>query len=660
MSLKKGPFPLNRDSLNRKQVLLLLLLAVATRLLHWMALQHSVFFAFPQLDERYYVAFGQAIAAGEDLKSFGGFRPMLYPLFIAFFLKLDAQGGLVLVLLAQHVLGILTVLGTAWLAARLFENSRAGMLAGALYALAGPPLFFEGQYLIVTLFTTLLVFCFACLAAGLRAKAERSQWLFFSAAGLLGGLCVQARPNAIVLLPVLVLAGLFAWRDRRSRSLGLAYFASLLGFTLVLLSFGFLNQVQSGQFQLLTSAGGINLYAGNGPSADGATPRQGFSVTYSGDYRDSMQVYAEEAYARERAAMNQSTEASAAEISTYWVGKAVDHIQASPGAWLGLMIKKTAFLLWNVELPNNKSFAFFRAEETPVLAYMPVRWFLLAALGLPGLLLLGLRRSPGSLPLLAFLLLFAGTILLFFVNARFRLPLWPFFAAGAGGWLHELWTGPMVRTRKRLILTAGIAILSLLNVTGFALPDFSRDYYFQSKALMMRGQLGAALAAIEKSLSLDPTNSDAALQRGNALFASGRYAEAVERYQLLLKTEPDESRTWNNLGAAYEALEEYGDAYAAYRKSVELDSARDSALANLMLLSIRANRLDEAKRWLVQALSANPKRLDVRVGQAVLLRPTDPKQADALIQECRAASPEGVQQLLEQLSRSVVLPAVSN
>jgi len=402
------------EVLTRKQVLCLVLLAVGVRLLHWMALQQSAFFAFPQLDERYYVQFGQAIAMGEDLRSFGGFRPMLYPLFISMFLKLDPQGGLVLVLLAQHALGISTVLGTAWLTTQLFNHARAGVIAGGCYALAGPPLFFEGQFLIVTLLTSLFVFCFACLLAGMRAKEDSSRWTFFMLAGLLGGLSVQARPNAMVLLPVLVLAGLLVWRTQANRSAGVGYFACLMTFTMVLIGFGCLNQLQSGRFQLLTSAGGINLYAGNGPGADGTTPRQGFSVTYAGDYRDSMQVYAEEAYAQE----NPSTDASAAEISSYWVRKAVTHMKDHPGAWLGLMVRKTGFLLWNVELPNNKCFAFFATEETPILRMLPVRWFLLAALGIPGLILLCLRRSPGGIPMSSFLILYVGTILLFFVNAR--------------------------------------------------------------------------------------------------------------------------------------------------------------------------------------------------------------------------------------------------
>ena len=176
---------------------------------------------------------------------------------------------------------------------------------------------------------------------------------------------------------------------------------------------------------------------------------------------------------------------------------------------------------------------------------------------------------------------------------------------------------------------------------------------------MMKSQMGPALEAIETSISLDPSNPDAAFQRGNVLFASGRYMDAVAAYQGLLELEPHESRIWYNLGAAFEALDRHDEAYRAYRTSVELDPARESALANLMLLTLRADRLEEAGQWLEKALATGSKRLDVRVGQAVLLRPSNPEQADGLIEQCRALSPEGVQQLLEKLNRTVVLTGVS-
>jgi len=122
-----------------------------------------------------------------------------------------------------------------------------------------------------------------------------------------------------------------------------------------------------------------------------------------------------------------------------------------------------------------------------------------------------------------------------------------------------------------------------------------------------------------------------------------------------LKREPNESRTWNNLGAAHEALGQVAEAYDAYQTSVKLDPARDSALANLMLLTIRSGRFDEAREWLRQAQAVPSQRLDVLVGQAVLLRSTDPVHADALMERCRGVSPEAVKQILQILSQPIEL-----
>lgn len=633
--------------LKRMDLLLLGALGLVAGLLHWQALQASAFFGFPQLDERYYVAFGRALASGADLSEFGGFRPMLYPIWLGLSLKLDPRAGLITILFLQHLLWVFTALLAAVLSGWSFKSRWAGWTTGVLLILSGTGWFFAGQLLLPVLLSFLLIACFFFLALGERAVSDRTRILAYSMAGSMAGLAVQTRPNALILLPVLVLGGLLSVRQRHHRE-SAGYLAATVSCTMVLLIFGGLNSLQSGRFQLITGAGGINLYTGNRAGADGSTPTQAQSVTYEGEYRDSLQVYSEIAY---RAAHPDAVNPDPSDISAYWVRKTLKEIRSAPVPWLGLMIRKAGLLLWNEDLPNNKSIRFFREHETPILRFYPVCWGLLLALGVPGCWIASRRRLPMAVRLSAiFLVLYAGALLLFFMNARFRLPLWPLLALGAGGFV-EIFRASSIRFRGGLLLAAGgIALISFVNWTRFPLPDYGRDYYLLSKACLQKGQTVAALTAARESVRLQPENPDARFQWANAELLNGQVQQAIVLYRELLEEEPSESRIWNNLGFALEQSGQRDEALDSYSKALELDPLRSSALANRAILYFLRGDLQEFLMDLESLEAQDPNRLESLILRAVSLRSEESEAADRLY--WRAVETHGeaaVRALLERL-----------
>ena len=110
----------------------------------------------PTLDQKYYDTVAKMLLAGEDLHELHAFRPLLYPMFLAFFYKLGGNWGVDLALLVQHLLGIATGLLVALLGARLFRHRLAGVVGGALFLLAPLPLCFEGELLIEPSYTFLI------------------------------------------------------------------------------------------------------------------------------------------------------------------------------------------------------------------------------------------------------------------------------------------------------------------------------------------------------------------------------------------------------------------------------------------------------------------------------------------------------------------------
>jgi 4-amino-4-deoxy-L-arabinose transferase-like glycosyltransferase len=167
-------------------------------------------------------------------------RTPLYPLFIAgvvWTLGEDLRG----LALAQHLLGIVTVVATYFLGRAMF-----GRLAGALAALAiapsAPLLIYEHYILAEPLFIPLLTLGLLLVVLALRRDVPGARspiWLYL-AGGLVLALAALSRPIGQALLPVAPLAILaHHWRPKQPIKPGLRasvrpILVVLLGFALIL------------------------------------------------------------------------------------------------------------------------------------------------------------------------------------------------------------------------------------------------------------------------------------------------------------------------------------------------------------------------------------------------------------------------------------------
>ncbi len=198
---------------------------------------------------------------------------------------------------------------------------------------------------------------------------------------------------------------------------------------------GFVNKMQSDHFQVVPSAGGVNLYFGNKRAADGMAPEQGRRVTYGGRYEDSGEVWAREEYAAALRAQGRQPDANPMAVSKYWTGRAIGEIKAAPTAWLRLLAKKCWLMLWNAEVPNNKAFAFLQTEYA-WLRLLPVRWVVLLMLAPAGIWAAAKWGNRDALfILLVYASLYSAANVAFFICDRYRYPVWPVMAAIGGGGL---------------------------------------------------------------------------------------------------------------------------------------------------------------------------------------------------------------------------------
>ncbi len=611
-------------------------LALLVRFAYFSEYMSSAFFGVPILDEAFYDAVGRALAAGQSIADLNpAFRPMLYPALLAMLYKIAPTWGFAAAILIQHLMGIATTVLVADLARRLYRSSTAGLCAGILYALAGPPLYFESQLLNTALFT-FLVTLFLNLPTVERLSSGGAIKIW-GVAGLVLGLAAQARPNVLPALLIGLPMMLWnPWKAGLSRRLSAAA-SMVLGTLAVLVLAGLWHSHYFGQFHLLPTSGGVNFYLGNKDGADGMIPRQDRHTAYGDGYRDSVQVFSEQVYMEET---GQTPPLAPSAVSRFWYRKTLDEVLSGPLRTLGLMGRKALLLLWNHEIPNNKSFQFMATQESRLLGLLPVRFAGLLALALLGSWAAWRR---GNRPRLVWLLLFigayAGGILLFFVNARYRIPLWPVLAVLAGGGLAAI-LGTLAATVGRFrrsdgpptgvttgqfqvpaiawVLAAALGLASSINWLGVEPETPYRDYFFRSIAHQHQGDLEAARTDALQSVDLAPDDAAANFQLGTLSLSLDDLETAERHLSIATRLLPTEPRVLNNLGIVLERRQDYSRAFLAYVRATELGPNFSAAWVNLALLELRAGEVRRAEGKIRHAEALGDRSVPLQCARAFL------------------------------------------
>jgi Flp pilus assembly protein TadD len=604
------------------------------------------------LDQKYYDTAARMLLAGEDLHQLHGLRPLLYPMFVAVLYKLGGAHGIELAVVVQHLLGVLTGVLAALLGARLFRHRLSGLAGGVLYLLAPVPLCFEGELLIESSYIFLICLGLLLLLRAADAAGGKAGLLWL----LCGGLTVltaQARPNILVFMAVYPLFAVWRWWRLRQRA-ALWPLLGLIGGVGMAIPWGFVNKMQSDRFQVMPSAGGVNLYLGNKRTADGMAPEQERRVTYGERYEDSGEVWAREEYAAALRAQGRQPEANPMAVSKYWTGRAIAEIKAAPASWLRLVAKKCWLTLWNAEVPNNKAFAFLQTEYA-WLRLLPVRWVVLLMLAPAGIWAAAKWGNRDALfILLVYAFLYSAANVAFFICDRYRYPVWPVMAAIAGGGLLALVeTLRHRRWRGALWLAAGMALMasiSLPNWFGAKLPSFARDYLFRSIAWYEKGHFPEALNDINRSVALDPGDVTALHHRGNVLLALNRFEEARQEYERTLKINSEDAGVWNNYGIALDGLGRTNEALRAFRRATECQPPSQSAFLGLAFLQIKSGRLDDAAGILDQLdkQEQGPNAVALAIRSVLARERGDAAQARALERQARALDPDAAAWAMER------------
>jgi tetratricopeptide (TPR) repeat protein len=572
------------------------LVAVTVRLAHLWAFRHTPLFDVLLGDARAYDAWGQRLAAGDWMGTDVFYQAPLYPYFLGVIYAIAGHDLLALRVVQALVGGASAVL-LARAAERLFSRPVA-WVAGLGLALYAPAVFFD-----LLLQKTVLDVFFICLLLWVASRliagpARPALWAGLGAA--LGALSLT-RENALALMLV---ASVWAVSKRnhedttntkdarsqfvrvtsaqdpgtlndqlKSSSCRPSFTSRLRGFFWLLLGLGLVlapvvarNYAVTGGFYLTTSQFGPNFFIGNNPAADG---------TYMSLRPGRGAPEFERQDATELAERARGRTLTPAEVSAYWTDRALSFITEEPARWLALMGRKVA-LLWNAtEMLDTESQETYE-DESPVLRVLAVggHFGVLVPLALLGLVATWPDRRR-LWPVLAFFGVYAASVVIFYVFARYRFPLVPF-----------------------LVLFAAVGALSARGL-------------FAASSLSRRAGLMAAMAAAAVAVNwplLSPTRMRAITETnlGTALHESGRLDEAVARYEKAVGLEPDYAPAYNNLGVTLRAQGKVDAAIAAYERGLRLDADYPDLHYNLANALLSQNRADEAAAHLNRSLAGEP------------------------------------------------------
>lgn len=597
-----------------KSAALLLVIALAFRLVGHAQLAADADTSWPIVDAEAYLLQALAVADGADLSDEVYFQAPLYPWVLGLTLRVagvpgacglrsltelpraQVQRALDVARRLNLAFGLLAVL-LAWRLGCVALGASGGLCAGLLLALCGTLVVFEGLALKASL--SLLFLPWAALAAlrALRLGGARP-WIWVGLALGLGGL-VRGNLHALTLLGAATLAIVGLRAGRMGEGLRRASLL-LAGAGLALAPVVVRNSLVAGRPVLSTAAGGTAFYLCNHPD----------NATGMVQYRAHNRQVPRHEFADWKREAEQATGAALtpAQVSRYWFLAALDGIAQRPGTWLLAQTRKLALLASRYEAPDNLLPA-FNQRTSALLAASPVGWGLLFPLACGGLAFAWLTRRSWPRPrglglVLALGAGYAATLLLFVVTSRFRLPLVPLLVVPAAGLLVGLraLAGPAVPWNTRLLVAA--AVLGGLGLTRAAegpLGPLDARELAEHEAVALRNRAEVALergddgraeadlrAALATVAAVDRASPDLHLSLGRIerLRAQRALADGAPPAQLLAHRQASRAE----LGAGLQLNERHGGLWR-----------------ELGLLLYEADRHDEAATAFAQALAIWPR-----------------------------------------------------
>ena len=457
-----------------------------------------------------------------------------------------------------------------YLTTQLFGR-RIGTVGGILWALYPPAIFFDLIVQKTSLASALTCGFLVVLMVGLKnRKVGPTYW-----GGLLLGLLVLTRENALVWLPVALFALVVVHRARATWP-GIAM---IVGFSCAIAPAVMHNFVTGGDLSISTFQAGPNFYIGN---------RSGANGRYAPLVRGHETPEFERLDATRLAEAATGKALDAKEVSAYWFERARAEIAADPWDWIRLLGWKALLVLNAHEVSDVECFYVYRDNSLILSTIGPLfHWGTLLPLAAIGIHLNWYRKGAWKL-LPSLWIIMAATIVAFYIMARYRFPLAPamippaaFACFRVSRSIREKRWGEMKYVWITAIVFGVIANLPLVNsqrLIAMAHMNVGVAYAKQQK-------LDRAETVLLHAYQQFPDSADIAANLAQVLALEGQFEQATTFYEKAMQLEPGLPNLFYNAAVAYEKCGKKGVALSYYKLALQEnpeDSATKGAIERLL------------------------------------------------------------------------------
>ncbi|OQX56249.1 MAG: hypothetical protein B5M53_02490 [Candidatus Cloacimonas sp. 4484_209] len=544
-------------------------LSFIINIVYILELRKSPLFYFPQMDALYHIEWAKRILSGDIIGKEVFFRAPLYPYSLALILKISHNSFVVTRLFQAFVSSVSIFL--IYHISRKFFTKKVAISSSIIATLYGPLVYFTGEFLIVPL----IIFFDLSIILFLFKTIEKPTFWRWLIAGLLFGLSAIARPN--ILLPALLLP-LFLFYYYRSKQVIKWTTGLFAGILIIVFPVLIRNYIVGKDFVPIASQAGINFYIGNNQYSDGTTAiAPGTRGTWWGGYYDAIKIAEKE--------MGKHLKPS--EISNFWMKKGLEFIVYSPYDAFKLFVKKCFLFFSGMEFSNNKDIYFFKRYskilniliwrvllKIPKSAKLPFFIFgfpfsILIPFSFAGIFFSFREKDKRKILLVFLITTYFISVVIFFVNARYRMPVIPILIMFAVYGFIKLF-----RAKKTQYYIIPIIVFFLFNLNLFRVSPPS--------AVQSLYNIGIAYGKMHK------------------------YKEALKHYQMAIEEDPSFYEVYVNIGNIYARFNYNDIAEKMYKKSLEINPKHEKAYFNLGHLALKKNNLNKAYKYYEKAFSIDP------------------------------------------------------
>lgn len=520
------------------------------------------------------------------------------------------------------VVGLLQCVSEALIGVVLFQLARAvfdtpgaskdrllsarGKIVGAI-AVAGWAFFEPAQaFSVILMPTTWLVLAYWGCVLWIIKTPGASWWSPWFWMGLLSGV-VAMMVATILFLIVLIFAAILVKLDRgkplavRLPKILLAWCAVIAGVLLGISPCWMHNVFVAKEHVLLSAHSGVNFYIGNNPIANGY-PKipPGLRAGQEGMLKDSITM----------AEKTEGHPLTRAEVSRFWSNKANHYIHSHFLEWLELMTLKFKNFWSSFQYDDLSVITLFRADGILIPG---IRFGLVAALGIPGMIIAGLR-FPRSRWVIAAVFLHMCALLPVFITERYRLAAVPGLLLMMALGLWELWNSLVFGRWRDAAAYCSLSAVSTLFVSWPQSEPglWSLDYYNTGIKSTASGDLERARFNLELAYAYVPDNSEINFALGDLWVKEGDTRKAKAFFRRALEINPRHSGAYNNLGilAMSEHRWDLAARFLALSIAIEPDDMKTHFLLAQTLL--QENELAGAEGEIKKALKLNPGRPELQ------------------------------------------------